>query len=152
VIILPEENGQPSYITPEEVDWKKDLEVVIIGGCSVLDINDYNNNYPNADVTAPTSHTDSPGKRWEQTGPDYLLGYAWGGPADKHGGSDIIAKWVELVKSMAKTDAWRDANKDGRSWNACAIKAGEAYYYFDIEKQFGHTLSAKWTKVPKSEW
>ena len=43
--------------------WNKDLDCVILAGCSVLDINDYNNNY----IDDEQSHHASPGKAWELT-------------------------------------------------------------------------------------
>ena len=68
---------------PETVNghWNKDLKCVIFSACSILDINDYNNNYR----WEPEEHNLSPGKYWEAVGPSVLLGYNYYAPADSSG-------------------------------------------------------------------
>ena len=72
----------PGY-GPETVNghWNKDLKCVIFSACSILDINDYNNNYR----WEPEEHNLSPGKYWEAVGPSVLLGYNYYAPADSSG-------------------------------------------------------------------
>ena len=43
--------------------WGRDLDCLILAGCSLLDVNDYNGHYSGAE------HSLSPGKAWAQTGP-----------------------------------------------------------------------------------
>lgn len=133
------------YVLPEEVEWRSDLNVVIIAGCSVLDINDYNKVYGGS--------TDSPGERWEATGPEVLLGYNASGPRDRGIGDAIASEWVATQASVGKIEAWARANRNRKAWNACAIHAGHDYYYFHRPKDnLFAKLTSKWTKVPKSDW
>lgn len=106
--------------------WNRDLDVAVIAGCSVLDVNDCNGNYPD-----PVEHGTSPGKKWEQSGPSVLLGYNYYAPADAGGASArIVRAWAARRTSMGDVDAWMKANADNRAWNACAIVKGEKYVYF----------------------
>jgi hypothetical protein len=66
--------------------WNRDLDVVVFAGCSVLDINDYNDNFLD---TYPT-----PGQAWAETGPQFLLGYKNSAPFDSQGSDTIIAYWL----------------------------------------------------------
>ena len=105
--------------------WRGDLDCAILAGCSVLDINDYNWNFPG------DSHFVSPGKAWERVGPKTLLGYAYRAPGDKGGApTRIIRSWIANRAALGDTDAWMRANADNRAWNACAIVKGEKYIYF----------------------
>lgn len=140
--------GQRQYVVPEEVNWNG-VDFVIIAGCSVLDINDYNGFYSGAD------HSDSPGKRWAATGPGLLLGYNQGGPSDKNGGT-IITKRFFMANPLsfsdeAKVIEWKSANAAEKAWNACAIIPSSAYYYFDYISGIG-ALTAEWTRIPKASW
>ena len=108
---------------------------MIIAGCSVLDIYDYNGNY---DGTA--EHTFSPGKDWEQTGPDSFLGYAYYAPRDTQGADRIASAWIANRSSMGDVDAWMNANDNRNGRNACAIQRIDnshvRYSYFKREKGF----------------
>ena len=107
--------------------WDKDLNCVILAGCSVLDINDYNNNYDDD----PQSHQMSPGKAWEQTGPEVLLGYNYSAPGDAGGApTRIVQSWISNRGSLGDVVAWMEANADNKAWNACAIVKGQKYVFF----------------------
>ena len=124
--------------------WNDDLDVAVLAACSILDINDYNNNYPGA------AHVLSPGKAWEDTGPTNLLGYAYTAPIDAGGAPKrIVQSWVSKRGTIGNVDAWMKANADNRAWNACAIVKGEKYLYFESSfyKKF-HRVKA----VPKGDW
>ena len=122
--------------------WGRDLDCVIIAGCSVLDINDYNNHFPGA------SHTLSPGKVWERTGPQRFLGYAAQAPGDAGGApTRIINSWVSNRGTLGDVNAWMKANADNRAWNACVIVKDEKFLYF-TRKWFRHVVVEK----PKEEW
>ena len=122
--------------------WGRDLDCVIIAGCSVLDINDYNGIFPGE------SHTLSPGKAWEQTGPKHLLGYAAQAPGDAGGApTRIIQSWIAKRAALGDVEAWMRANKESHAWNACAIEKGKRYVYF--KSWFG--LRRK-TEVKQEKW
>lgn len=123
--------------------WDKDLQVVIIAGCSVLDINDYNNNFAD-----PTEHVRSPGKDWEPLGPSFLLGYNFEAPNDLQNSDSIISYWGGNRGSLGNVTAWRNANDNSNGRNACAIQAGLSYGYFHKIFPFIY----QWTEIPKSEW
>lgn len=105
--------------------WNRDLDVVIIAGCSVLDINDYNSHYEGSE------HGLSPGMAWEQAGPSVLLGYNYYAPSDASGApASIMATWVDNRAVMGDISAWMHANDNKNGRNACAIEKGSAYHYF----------------------
>lgn len=122
--------------------WSKDLDTVIIAGCSVLDINDYENHYTG------TAHTASPGKQWESTGPEFLLGYCWYAPLDTQNSDSIISDWCSNRGSSGDFEAWKDANYNSNGRHACAIEAGVKYGYF--HRTFIGTY--QWKEIPKSQW
>lgn len=111
--------------------WRKDLDCVIFAGCSVLDINDYNNNFlSQSGVWDPEDHAASPGKLWETTGPKVLLGYNYYAPRDDGGAPQrIINSWRDNRASMGDVNAWMKANAENRAWHACAIVKGKQYLY-----------------------
>ena len=126
--------------------WDKDLSCVILAGCSVLDINDYNNNYDDD----PHSHQMSPGKAWEQTGPGVLLGYNYSAPGDAGGApTRIVQSWMSNRGSLGDVGAWMQSNADNRAWNACAIVKGQKYVYFEM---FFNKKFKRIKEIPKGVW
>jgi hypothetical protein len=123
--------------------WQQDLEISIFSACSVLDINDYNFNFVLAG-----QHSVSPGKQWEQTGVQYLLGYNATGPNDLQGTATIIADFLANKDTLGVVSAWRQANENAHTWNACVIEVNVAYYYFNNLVPLVHT----WESVPKGSW
>lgn len=114
---------------PEAVTnwWTRDLRCVILAGCSVLDINDYNFNHKGGD------HLASPGKRWAQTGPDVLLGFNGKAPGDRGGApARMMTAWVANRQSLGDIGAWMKAAADNHAWNACAIEKDVKYVYFQM--------------------
>ena len=92
--------------------WNKDLKCVIFSACSILDINDYNNNYR----WEPEEHNLSPGKYWEAVGPSVLLGYNYYAPADSSGApARIMRSWVANRELLGDVDAWMEANKEQKN-------------------------------------
>ena len=125
--------------------WNKDLDCLVISGCSILDINDYNNNF----VASPEDHAASPGKLWEAVGPSIMLGYNGEAPGDKGGApARIIQSWLANRSIMSDVDAWLKANANNRAWNACAIVKGERYLY--LKK--GFWKQSKTISVNKEDW
>jgi len=135
--------GAPSAIADY---WNQDLDCVVIAGCSVLDINDYNDNYTGDD------HTVSPGEMWEPLGPLVLLGYNWYAPTDTQGATPIISSWLADRGTLGNVDAWRNANENSAGWNACAIIKGISYSYYKRISIGPFTWNHEWTTVLKSDW
>ena len=123
--------------------WKKDLDCVVISGCSVLDINDYNDNF----ILDPQDHVASPGKAWAAVCHATMLGYNFTAPLDETGApARIIADWALLRLSHGDVDAWMQANDNRNGRNACAIDKARDYHYF--KKVFWKTYMK--TVVPKA--
>jgi len=139
-----------------DVRWSSGLEVAILAGCSILDINNLNGN-----TLEPGA--DSPGKAWAKVGPEYLLGYNFTAPSDTQGldlpgpnqyltAGDIITQWA--VNQNSADDyvvAWRIANDIKSGHNACAIKSGNTYFYFKRTTVLG-VPSYNWTQVNEADW
>ena len=107
--------------------WNKDLDCLVVSGCSILDINDYNNSF----ALDPEDHVASPGKLWEAVGPNVMLGYNYYAPADEGGASArIVRTWLMLRSPLGDVDAWMQANANNVAWNACAIIKNQKYVYF----------------------
>lgn len=122
--------------------WKRDLDCVIFAGCSVLDVNDYNNNFlsPTGEWD-PDDHAASPGKLWAATGPKVLLGYNYYAPQDSSRAPErIMRSWLSLRQTMGDVDAWMRANDNRNGHNACTIQRIDdshiRYGYFKREKGF----------------
>ena len=134
-------------ITPAMIAawWNRDLDCFVASGCSIMDINDYNCNYP----SDPVNHRASPGKRWEAVGPRVLLGYNFRGPGDAGGAPARIAGfWNANRAGMGAVSAWMKANEANRAWHACAIVKGVEYRYFKAKLWGRHEQCV----VPRSEW
>lgn len=112
--------------------WNQDIGVIIFSGCSVFDINDYNNNF------ADTAHTASPGLIWKNTGALYYLGYNFTAPTDSQDGdiyatATIIENFIydKFNSGLSLFDAWKNANDIEMGHNACAIDKNNGLYgYF----------------------
>ena len=127
--------------------WDKDLECVIISGCSVLDINDYNNNYDGE------AHTRSPGKEWEGTGPAVLLGYNYYAPNDLQNSDSIIANWCTYRTTLSDMNAWNEANDNSNGRNACVIVPGIEYGYFHKTPTWIPFVNDYvWTEIEYTDW
>lgn len=128
--------------------WQNnDLDIVVIAGCAVLDINDYNGN----GAFIPGAGGLYPGEYWEQTGPSILLGYNYLAPNDLQNSDGIISSWLSNRGSLGNIGAWEEANDNMNGHNACAIEAGSTYYYFEKTEILGVSFW-DWTSVPKSSW
>ena len=138
------EAGSANDVSPY---WTNDLDIAIFAGCSVLDINDYNNNFTNQ-----TDHLLSPGKTWASVGPDVMLGYNYTAPTDMQGSDMIILNWASNHSNGEDAiTAWKNANDNSHGRNACAIQEGAGYYYF--HKTPGLLFNTyTWTFIPESEW
>lgn len=146
-------DGSIASVVPGTVDWKDDLEIAILAGCSVLDINDYNGNYDNdgdgKPEPGPVAHVFS-GEQWALTGPETFLGYNYKAPLDTQGTPGIVNSWF-AHRVSGDIEAWKIANDNSAGRNACAIDAvGGNYYYF---KRSGKVFrNYTWTVVPRASW
>jgi hypothetical protein len=163
------ESGEVVGLKPGEINnhWKDDLRKVFIAGCSVLDINDYNDNYNN---TPP----DSPGEKWVDKGPKLWFGYNWYAPLDDNVGdpeftAKIIKKyssnrssginenwaWGKANQDMATTtdryDFWGDHNPGQSPYNCCVIdrrQDPEEYWFFN----YNANPAPAWEKRTRPTW
>ena len=136
-------NGFSAHISPEYLApyWGEDLDCFVISGCSVLDIGDQNGNYSGAE------HTLSPGKRWNDVGPAVLLGYNYSAPGDASGfPARILSEWIATRATLGDVQAWMQANRKFKAWNACAIEKDTSYHYFS-GRVFPRVIT-----IPKSAW
>ena len=132
---------------PEKIEgkWNRDLDCLVLSACSVLDINDYNDNYK----FEPEEHCASPGKDWERVGPSIMLGYNYSAPSDASGATTrIVNIWRSHRTLFGDVKAWMLANRNNNAWNACAIVKGEKYVY--MKPSF--FLKKIVVEVPKEEW
>jgi hypothetical protein len=126
---------------PTDARWDKDLDYVIIAGCSVLGIRDdlfrvgsfhfrqaaiYAWKYPFSDP--------SPGEKWELLPPRYKIGYNFSAPRDTQGSANIIRKYyMNLAAGMTVPQAWGAANAGTAGDSACVIDTSvtpHVYWYF----------------------
>lgn len=130
--------------------WSRDLDCVIFAGCSVLDINDYNDNFLNpGGVWDPANHAASPGKLWESVGPKVLLGYNYHAPGDEGGAPKrIVDSWRNNRVTMGDVNAWMKANAENRAWHACAIVKDNQYLYFKKRRWGRRSVMS----VNKGDW
>jgi hypothetical protein len=124
-------------------EWKKDLEIVIFAGCSILDVT-------NDKLPGPNK----PGKLWAKTGPTYFLGYEGGAPGDDGGAPKTIIEtwydwWSFLYDYGDPIPGWSYANENSSAWNAsaldCSVNPKVAWHFTGI---YFHT----WESVPENEW
>jgi len=113
-------NFGPSDIASGE--WKKGLKIVIIAGCSVLDVT-------GSKWGGTGEENKAPGRKWigtptQPTGPLIFLGYEHSGPSDKSGvPAQIIEEWCTYwdAGNDGFIGAWMVWNLQKNAGNACAI-------------------------------
>lgn len=147
-------------ITADEVRWDGDLDVAIIAGCSVLGIKDYRARHfpPGTPILtfeqwrlASANGLASPGEEWEQTGPDFLLGYAYAAPADVQGSLDILEDFLAAVDAGNDVvTAWGMANDPAvnpTGSNAAAIDVSQDPHRYCFWDELN--TPAVWTCIEK---
>jgi hypothetical protein len=152
-------------VSSTDVIWDKNLNTVIIAGCSIFGIrddkyraaamgpHDYNFFTYKWNTLGWTSDP-SPGEKWEPLAPKYKLGYCWTAPADSQGTAAIIQKYYSLVKNGENPiQAWGQANKGTAGVNACAIDTSvtpHKYWYFNATLLAGfYPVYQTWISVTK---
>ncbi len=154
--------GVGEKITPPDVEWQDDLDIVIIAGCAVLDVNDYNGNYDDDNADGDNDRTTGTepgpsslvfnGEKWANTGPKYLLGYNYNAPLDSQNSDRIISDWAAKRKTLGVVEAWMEANDNSNGRHACAIEAGVGYWYFHRKTLFGQTIGYELKFIPAASW
>jgi hypothetical protein len=149
------------------------LKILVIAGCSVLDIHDYNDNFTGTRASGAAIGFE-PGLEWFRltgNGRAVLLGYNFTAPPDGRGPERIAKELVEEPRSVATTawpDIWMHLNAaQDRLDSACAIDP-DYYWYIRYREEVRPTSGwdallhhGKYTvfhrgraliKVPRSEW
>lgn len=136
----------------EIVNHWDDIDVFVIAGCSVLDVGNYrlkSTGFLNW-VKHRSQFGHFPGEAWENSGPAYLLGYAWKAPRDDDGGNAIAHNFKEnLNAGQDYITAWKNANDCDKGRNACAIDCSQTphrFWYWDET-----TNIPVWTMKTKGE-
>ena len=148
---LADENHN-SYTCDELTQLWGDVKVVVIAGCSVLDIKSYRSDCfdtgPWARRALFGGGNSSPGEIWEAKGAQIYLGYAWRAPTDGKGGSNVTLRFVQNLNSgMDYVAAWGCATDSDESRNACAIDCRTEPHVYWYWREINGT--SVWTSVEK---
>jgi hypothetical protein len=118
--------------------WRSpmDLDVFVIAGCSVLDID------------RSTSPPSGPGLDWalllsSKGGPiGTLLGYAGGAPSDAAAATPIARELAARIAdgSGALVKDWLEINAAHKAWNAVALDS-RGYWWLELERALGFLWS-----------
>jgi len=140
---FPEE---PSNFAPADLtsEWK-DLEIAIIAGCSVLDINDYTHEFDGGPREAVGFE---PGVRWHDViggGNAILLGYRHWAPLGPVTDAQIMQEFTQLTSARPSSEAilWLKANiNKNDNDSAVAIDGEDRYWFVDYDKVSARLRSA----------
>jgi hypothetical protein len=154
-LVALDEDDEGGIVHPSELSpyWSRDINVAVIAGCAVLNINNW---VPNPAYFPPLAGPGVgywPGKVMENIGPPFLVGYASSGPSDNQNSTAIAAAFISDYDSSNDAFAsWRDANDNSNGRNACAIQRGSKYGYF-LRSTFLGIPYYSWTEKPKiGDW
>lgn len=152
----------PSLFGAGDAKWGKDMEVAIVGGCSIFGIKTGTFRYDSM-TSSDRDHyrkhygnrpDPSPGEAWESIKPDVKLGYCYTAPLDTQGSAGIASTYQSLVKGGTDpVAAWGQANKGTKGVNACAIdcrKTPHEYWYFKKVSTGLFSSDLQWTKTVKT--
>jgi hypothetical protein len=134
--------------------WSDDLNLVVIAGCSVVNVNNWNPNPAYFAATTGPNIDYYPGEFMNLSGPRFILGYGSSAPRDTQN-ADVIASTFtsEYLQNTADPfSAWRDANNNSNGRNATAIERNIRFGYFERQEILGITYDYIWTTKPFSEW
>lgn len=141
----PSQLGLSSY-------WNRDLDCVVIAGCSVLNIAGHRVKSFGMMTRLKRWYRNqqdrSVGTLWEGVGELVFLGYCYKAPLDGQGADLIAGAFTSEVKGGSGfVQAWKNANDRNVGRNACALdcsKTPHEFWYWD--EQSGTSV---WTKVTK---
>ena len=133
LLISADSNGHDIFITPAMVNkWNSNLKVVILAGCSVLNMKKY---YPYENT--PFNPFNTPGFDWSTKGPYLFLGYRGRAPGDLQNNIFYSKNVINKLFTNFKNDhsyqkSWMSANLDKTKLgkNACVIDTLNKIYYF----------------------
>ena len=134
--------------------WNRDLNCVVMAGCSVLNIAGHRIKSFGLSTRFKRwvyGHFDnSVGALWEGHGDVVLLGYCYTAPLDSNGSDGIARTFAAKVRSgMGYIQAWKEANDIDNGRNACAIDCTATPHKFWF---WDETSGAPvWTAVSKGD-
>ena len=134
--------------------WKRDLNCVVISGCSVLNIAGHRiksfGRTTRFKRWLRNQEDRSVGTSWETTADAIFLGYCYTAPLDSQGATAIATVFVNGVKGgKSCLQAWKDANDRDAGRNACAIDCTitpHEFWYWD--ETSGRPV---WTRISKGD-
>ncbi|MBP5544661.1 MAG: hypothetical protein ILM98_11335, partial [Kiritimatiellae bacterium] len=134
--------------------WHKDLNCVVIAGCSVLNIAGHRIKSFGLSTRFKrwykNRHDWSVGSLWEDVADIIFLGYCYTAPLDSQGAELIAEDFVNKIKNgMGYIQAWKEANDRSTGRNACAIDctvSPHRFWYWDESSG-----SAVWTRIDKGD-
>ncbi len=132
--------------------WKRDLNCVVIAGCSVMNIAGHR--IKSFGMTTrfkrwiKSQEDRSVGVSWENAANIIFLGYCYTAPLDSQGAVDIASDFATKVKGGKDfLQAWKEANDRDAGRNACAIDCTSIphrFWYWD--ETSGRPV---WTRIDK---
>ena len=132
--------------------WRKDLDCVVIAGCSVLNIAGHR--IKSFGMTTRfkrwyrNQQDRSVGTSWENVANIVFLGYCYTAPLDNQGAVDIATDFADKVKGeKGYLEAWKEANDRNAGRNACAIDCTTTPHQFWFWDETSG--SPVWTRIDK---
>jgi len=127
---------------PDLLPWEGEIELAVLASCSVLDINDYNFNYP-------MEHDSSPGKYWARLKGMTLLGF---------NAVVISPSYTEISDFMSSEEVlvypeqyWLATKMN--DYCVCAVSKNNDYYYWQENSPFDlPVVQYELRIIPESEW
>jgi hypothetical protein len=145
-------NPEPTSLADLVGQWNGDLDLIIISGCAICNINNWVANPIYFPPTFGPGVGYFPGIDLENVmGSGFAVGYASAGPSDRSGTDRIVSEFMDKKNQIGVFAAWRAANASNLAWNASAIMKGVKYGYFKKTSFMGFNIH-EWTEVPKSAW
>ncbi len=135
--------------------WDKGLNMLIVAGCSIVNINNW---VPFPAYSPPTIGPHAgyyPGLYMNNIGPRFILGYWASAPTDVQNSGLIIGSFTGVYNTNQSDPigTWAIANDNSNGRNATAIeKKNIAYGHFEAIKILGVTVDYVWRIIPKDEW
>jgi len=136
--VYTQPGGEKASFYPKEIGnhWSS-VDTVMLFGCSVLEIGDYNNWWGDepegCPFYPPDGHTLSPGLAWiKAPGPEVWLGFQDIAPAiGENNGEEAILTWANrYAHGIDPIEAWREATENSSKYRAAVAVDKTAYYFW----------------------
>lgn len=157
------------WFSAKDARWDKGLDIVIIAGCSVLDVTGHKWG------AQPSEYEKAPGREWAKTGPSVLLGYEGAAPIDlfthrtrpyqtEGAPRAVIQMWFDRIENYYDSPmfAWLYANwwfaggseavLDQHCWNACAITVQSQKTAYHFERYLMNSFANSFASRDQSTW